>query len=68
MCSAERASAVMSIAGGVTGVQVLEGPFLKLPLCVSVRDVDAAPQHLLLESFLVVAQGAFGVMASCCPC
>ena len=66
--AAQGAFAVMRIAGGVAGIQLLEGSLLQLPLSVSVRDVDAAPEHLLLESILAVAQGALGMVASCCTC
>ena len=68
MRAAEGAFAVMRIAGGVASIQLLEGSLFQLPLSVSVRDVDAAPEHLLLESILAVAQGALGMVASCCTC
>ena len=68
MPAAEGALAFMRIAGGMAGIQLLEGSLLQLPLSVSVRDVDAAPEHLLLESILAVAQGALGMVASCCTC
>ena len=68
MCPAQRASAVKGIAGGVTGIQLLKGSLLQLPLGISVWDVDSAPQHLLLESLLAVAQRALGMVASRCTC